>query len=172
MKTTWTLKVALFALGASFPFAACSSSSSNGGGSDAGATEDAPVHHDSAVTQEAGPCAPATSDSDCRSQGTACIDCCSCFHQTGVTTFNTALETCVCQATVCGTQCAASLCATPVVQPATGDACDTCVNGAIAADAGSGCNAKIVTACRADPDCIALLTCIDGTKPNDPNACP
>lgn len=187
MNKTWALGMATASLLALSAFnMGCSSSSSTssddggtGGGTDGGGThkDGSTTGNDSGGpadggTGEAGACAPATADTDCKAQGTACVDCCSCFHQHGVTTFNTALENCVCQANVCKTQCAQSLCATPSTNPATGDACDTCVNGALKADAGTGCLQQVVSACKADQDCVQLLTCVNGTSANDPNKCP
>jgi hypothetical protein len=121
---------------------------------------------------DANACAPAASDQDCKSQGPGCINCCSCFHAHGVATYNAAEAACVCQASACQTACASSLCASPPANPAHGDACDTCVAGALGADAGGGCSAAITAACDADSDCVALSRCAFGTKPNDPNACP
>jgi hypothetical protein len=31
---------------------------------------------------------------------------------------------------------------------------------------------QLITACKADTDCVALITCVNGRMQGDPNACP
>lgn len=70
----------------------------------------------------------------------------------------------------CATQCAQSLCAPTPVDSQPGDPCDTCVNNSLGQ--GQACNAPVVNACKADTDCVALLTCVNGAQSGNPPGCP
>jgi hypothetical protein len=107
---------------------------------------------------------PTSSEADCKNAGSQCLNCCSCFHQHGVTTFDQSIANCACQASVCRQQCANSLCAQNPTSPSQGDACDNCVNAALQPDAGAGCMQQVVIACNADRDCVGLLQCVNGSN--------
>lgn len=109
-------------------------------------------------------CAPATTDQDCKSQGSSCLNCCSCFHQEGVQTFDVAIANCVCQSSVCQSQCSKTLCAQNPTAPQQGDTCDQCVSAALQPDAGAGCEKQVVVACNANRDCVELLQCVNGAQ--------
>jgi hypothetical protein len=91
-----------------------------------------------------------------------CQTCCVQAHTHGQQTVQTTLTACACGASgVCQSQCASEFCAQkPIYQ---GDACATCMNSALAPDAGAtGCYNQVTQACQADPDCGALGACLAG----------
>ncbi len=110
------------------------------------------------------------SDQACQMMGTttACVSCCSSLHPAGFTAFQNQLLACECSANggmaVCQTPCATELCAMPPMQPTTGDACDTCVQGSLGVgDGGLGaCVSPVIGGCMADPTCNTYLNCISG----------
>ncbi len=99
-------------------------------------------------------------DTTCASQSTLaqCEQCCLTVHPEGYQVYNTALTSCACQSPgACASECASEAC---VNQPTTqGDACDTCMTGALASD--GACYGAVSTACQGDSDCTELFsTCI------------
>jgi hypothetical protein len=101
--------------------------------------------------------APSASDDTC---GT----CCDTANAGGINAYNVAFQgACACKDTStcyadCGTAGAApDFCADPTKQAS--DACITCLNGVMQADA---CVTDFVTACKADATCVAFATCVGG----------
>jgi hypothetical protein len=133
---------------------ACPNPSDGGGVSDASTRSDA-----------SGPDA-APNDALCSAMSTtaACQTCCINNHTHGDQTYNAAIQACACGAAgVCQTQCATEYCAGAAT--AAGDPCANCVNGSLGGDAGGTCINPVTVACRADPDCVALLStsgCVAG----------
>jgi hypothetical protein len=103
-------------------------------------------------------------DDQCAQAGSkqACNTCCAQGHQAGYQTYVQALLTCACKPGNCDTECSATACQNPPKQPDT--ACNTCINGVTAPDAGAGCLNDLKTACTADQDCVALIKCASGCK--------
>jgi hypothetical protein len=88
------------------------------------------------------------------------MDACDQKHAHGSQTMDAAdqaFTACLCTASVCASACGASDCANPPKSPADGDVCDTCESGASA----SACSDKQDSACKADPDCVALVSCYE-----------
>jgi len=116
--------------------------------------------NDSGSTSDDDGSTPAT-DSTCAGESTqsTCEQCCLSVHPTGYNTYFQALQTCACTSPgVCATDCATEACAGNPTTP--GDACDTCMNGALTQGTGA-CYTAVDTACTGDPDCTDLfMTCI------------
>jgi hypothetical protein len=68
----------------------------------------------------------------------------------------------------CSTQCAASYCM--MMNPTPGDACDTCINDSLSADAGGTCLAPLESACPNGGVCDGWLTCAGGCPTNGQGA--
>lgn len=94
----------------------------------------------------------ATDDSQCKSQGESCSDCCLGAHLVGFLIFDRAQLNCVCDG-ACRQVCTATLCAPQSIDA--DDACGKCI------DETSACDAKILEECNKDADCIALRKCVD-----------
>lgn len=85
----------------------------------------------------------------------ACFACCEENHPGGAPVYDHALRTCLCAATACATECAASLCAATPTEPTEGDDCSTCIDDAVE------CEAQAEAACAASAACSALVDCIE-----------
>lgn len=73
----------------------------------------------------------------------------------------------------CATECASSVCATPQSNPTRGDVCDICLNKVSNND--GVCWPSVTTACKANADCMGLITCLKscstvGTDAGAPDA--
>jgi hypothetical protein len=100
-------------------------------------------------------------DSTCSGESTKaqCEQCCLKVHPGGYNTYYQALQSCACLSPgPCASACSTELCAS---QPSTtGDACDTCVNGALTQSTGA-CYNDVAASCQSDADCTTLFsTCI------------
>ncbi len=99
-----------------------------------------------------------------QSTNTSCQQCCAQVHSSGYQTFASALLACACGNTGgCGSACATSACAQSPSAPASGDACETCLNTDVLTPADGGaapCDRPIVNACGADPNCAAFAACV------------
>jgi hypothetical protein len=95
-------------------------------------------------------------DAECANpDADACSTCCANNHATGYNTYETALGNCECTSPgTCATQCSGACSGGTETT-----ACQTCIEGSLDPDAGGACYNPLVTACNADPDCVALLTC-------------
>jgi hypothetical protein len=101
---------------------------------------------------------PPQGDAACaqKTSQSACIGCCQGNHKTGFNTIHTAANQCLCVSPgACKTECATEFCANKAESK--GDPCDTCIGNAIQQSA--ACYQPINSACQADPDCTAYLTC-------------
>jgi hypothetical protein len=103
------------------------------------------------------------SDEQCADAPTqeTCHNCCINTHLESRPALLRITADCVCTTAQCGTQCEATLCADPIVQPTPGDACDTCFQSALDPNNANGCAEQIVTACAADTDCNAPFACAE-----------
>jgi hypothetical protein len=69
-------------------------------------------------------------------------------------------DSCACTTPgTCKTQCAATYCATPSVDPKMGDACDMCLTGVE-----MSCDQQAGKACPGNADCAPLFKCYDDAK--------
>ena len=86
--------------------------------------------------------------------GDACRQCCADGHFDGANTYATAVQTCVCGASACGSQCAAE-CADPgaVASPT----CTSCIEAELGP--GGGCVQELSDICNTEPDCVAFAAC-------------
>lgn len=91
----------------------------------------------------------------------ACYECCDQKHGGGSEVYEEAWVACACQPSVCGTQCASSLCGVGGVEPQEGDDCATCLEGA------AQCDEQADTACQADASCAASFQCALDSKCED-----
>jgi hypothetical protein len=111
------------------------------------------------VTSTTGTTGNGGNDQQCAalSTSTACDNCCVGNHSAGNMFFNNALAQCECGSFGdCSTACAATFC----MDPSTTDAnCDACIQ-----QSQSFGDCDETSACNANADCAALMTCI--------NACP
>jgi hypothetical protein len=111
------------------------------------------------VTEEDAP----TGDGPCVGQtGGACLACCKQVHAEGNATASAATYGCLCDGSVCASACSSSYCVTGVL-PDAATACGQCEVAARSEDGdGGACYHAILTACQADPDCVALVNCDHG----------
>lgn len=105
-------------------------------------------------TGEAGnPCEATTT------QG-ACTQCCSKDNQAGSDFYSATSLECVCQASVCKTQCASAYCdPAGAKSPSAGDPCATCYQNALRTLSPSGCRDTIPQVCQQDTACNTYLAC-------------
>jgi hypothetical protein len=100
-------------------------------------------------------------DTTCDGEATqsTCEQCCISIHSEGYATYANALDPCLCTSPgACASECATEECVSMPVTP--GDACDTCINGALAQTTGA-CYGAVAAACQVDTDCMDLFgTCI------------
>jgi hypothetical protein len=110
-------------------------------------------------TGEGGSTAP-----ECAAQSVdACVSCCQQAHPRGYQVVEGSAFQCVCvKPGPCAKNCGASVCASPPVAAQSGDSCDTCINSSLQ-DSGA-CNQPVVSACNAEPDCGAYVTCVQACK--------
>jgi hypothetical protein len=96
-------------------------------------------------------------DKGCKNETTkaACTACCAANHTAGVATLNNAIASCGCEQANCATQCAATLCAANPMEP--DQPCTNCLTPKVAM--GGACYQPVLTACEADPDCVAYFGC-------------
>ena len=143
--------------------------------SDAAPGIDAPTFD--VVPPETGP-SEAGDDAGCTGTGTACRTCCRMDHAAGYKTLVTAELMCACKPSVCGpleagagdagdasdlgVGACAGTCGGTVLPDATCDKCLTDATGSMA-DPGE-CYAPVSTACQADTDCVAYVTCLTGCQ--------
>jgi hypothetical protein len=95
-------------------------------------------------------------DPSCGAMATlsACQSCCYAGHSAGTVYLVEEMASCECGPNgPCQSECAATLCATPVV--AADAPCTTCVGGNL-----TGVCSAVLTACNEEPDCAALLACL------------
>jgi hypothetical protein len=120
-----------------------------------GSLEDSPSEASAPLDGGAPPdgTAPATS---CTSEATrsACQTCCYGAHQEGSVYLVGQMAACECGATgPCEADCATTLCATPVV------AADTTCTACVEDNLSTTC-ASVLTTCAANPDCEAVMGCL------------
>ena len=115
------------------------------------------------TTFDSGPPDSATGDAACLANPSTCVTCCANNHQAGVGVLDQAILTCDCGtgAGGCQTACATEICANPPAAPTAGDACDTCLNTSLGMT--GACLQPVETACQANADCAAYLTCSNQT---------
>jgi hypothetical protein len=148
----------------------CSSTSTSTSGDDGGGGDGAVSHPEAGGGMDSGnpmgdDASPGgdsgLSDSTCAAEPLAqCAVCCQKVHPHGAMTFFQSRDSCLCTSpAVCKTECATELCA--MKSAMLGDPCATCAQGALAQPqdgaADGPCVQPVVTACQADPDCVAFI---------------
>ena len=102
---------------------------------------------------------PATPGTCSAAQGAdACYACCE-EQNPGADIAAEVWFDCACQPTVCGTQCAQTVCSDDPTDPADGDACATCLETTAAQ-----CDAQAEAACAADAGCTAAMQCMEASQ--------
>lgn len=111
------------------------------------------------------PPSSSTADAQCKTKADAqtCGDCCATNHTKGADTFDQGYGDCFCAQTRCATACAQSACSTDqnAPPPQQGDACDTCLQKYSNQQGTGECDTAAETACKADTDCTAFVSCLD-----------
>jgi hypothetical protein len=100
-------------------------------------------------------------DSACANKSTqsACADCCTAAHSTGLNTYNSNLQDCECNFPGdCVFECDTSFCNDPTT---TTSSCDNCMQSNL----GPGDDCDQSTLCGGDSDCDALITCVGNCPP-------
>ncbi len=162
-------KIALVTVLASIAFLACSApASSDGpkGGADAPSGA-AKKESGSGAASPSGegtttPTTPGADSPDDAGEDGACYAACKTQHPQGAQLMDDlekAWKTCACGA--CAAQCASSFCGATGTEPAEGDACATCLEGA------AQCNTQWDTACDANASCVAFGECEAACEPDD-----
>lgn len=131
---------------------------SSSGGSSSGNTTPPPA-------QDTNPTEPAPTGGQCTAaQGEeACTTCCETNNPKGSEAadgLDDKWTQCVCAPAACATQCAATACGPNEEDPADGDACSKCIENL-------PCDDQWDTACQANADCAALMTCQEPCSPED-----
>lgn len=163
-------KTALVTVLASIAFLACSTPASpeapKGGDDDTPTSGAAKSGTDTNGTTPADdtttPTTPgATPDGD-EAEESACVTACKTKNPQGAQAMDDlekAWKTCACGA--CAAQCAASFCGANGTEPAEGDACATCLDGA------AQCDTQWETACDANAACKSFGECTAACEPAD-----